>query len=237
MPLSMSSPFCPRIRSATSVPDSVLLLLPPTCTFTSTLALDWPSLPVVCTVELPVRPETVLIVAVRVSPLPAKVTLLFGTRRRLDEMAPSVRRLASPSTSLSSRVTLALLVRVSSLLRRSRMERHGAERQREEQGPACQRPGPVHPDCFPLHVDHHVSGQLAQETLSGSGTGIESDFGNKADAEARIACAPDTHSALSRSSVAFLKSSFYRRSVKVHHALVEGHGVGDLRGRVDRSDI
>jgi hypothetical protein len=65
---------------------------------------------------------------------------------------------------------------------------------------------------------------------------IEAEFGNKADAEARIACVTDTHSALSRSSLAFLKSGFHRRSVKVHHALVEGHGVGDLLGRVDRSE-
>jgi len=60
---------------------------------------------VIVTVEVPVRPGTVEIVAVGVPPVPPKATLLFGTSLVSDELATLVlRSLGLLSTSESLRV-------------------------------------------------------------------------------------------------------------------------------------
>jgi hypothetical protein len=84
------------------------LPLPPACTFTVVFAVACPSLTVIVTVELP-RLKVVVKVAVRVSPEPAKVTLLFGSRLVLEELALRVRLEGLLSASVILRVVLALV--------------------------------------------------------------------------------------------------------------------------------
>jgi hypothetical protein len=55
------------------------------------------------TVEFPVRPESVEIVAVWIPPVPPNLTLELGTSFGLEEAAPSLRVPASLSTSESLR--------------------------------------------------------------------------------------------------------------------------------------
>ena len=97
--------------SASLVPLRMSRPLPPALTLTVVVVLTCPLLTVILTVEIPVRPERVVKVAVRVvSVLAAKVTLLFGSRLMLEEVRFRVRSVALVSTSVILRVVLALML-------------------------------------------------------------------------------------------------------------------------------
>jgi hypothetical protein len=87
-----------------AVPVRTSSPFPPACTMTGTLLVEVPSDTVTVATAVPVRPDTVETVTVRVAPLPPKVTEPVGTSAVLEEVAVRVSAAAELSGSVTVRV-------------------------------------------------------------------------------------------------------------------------------------